>query len=162
MADTNNSLLDNQTVAECTTAPDPSNSISQGLSTAQFQFLTVSYNPAVHPKQISLLDVNGQPIQYTLVPADQAIPPHMFPQAQPHSTTAMPNLMYAQPSANVCSICGAQAVDKCWYGTVNGRPCGRLLCLAHIMELPSAHGGRYPHCPEHYNFIKKNALCNVL
>ena len=154
MAAPNNSLPDNQKVVECDTISEPSNSISQGLSTAQSQFLSVSYNPAVHPRQISLLDANGQPIQYILIPANQAI--------QQHSTAGMPHLMHVQPSANACSICGAQAVDKCWYGTVNGRPCGRLLCLAHIMELPSARGGRYPHCPEHYDFIKKNALCNVL
>lgn len=119
-------------------------------SSNQIQFLTISYNPVVHPKQISLLDTNGQPIQYTLIPSNQPIP-----STQLYHTDVSSN-------ANACSICGAQAVDKCWYGTVNGTPCGRLLCLTHIMELPSARGGRYPHCPEHYYFIKKNALCNIL
>lgn len=145
MSDTNNSsLIDNKSPVERSAASAPD------------QFLTVSYNPAAHPKQIFLLDTNGQPIQYMLIPPNQPIPPQMVSQqAQPYHTGAVPN-------ANACSICGAEAVDKCWYGTVQGRPCGRLLCLTHLMELPSVHGGRYPHCPEHYHFIKKNALCNVL
>lgn len=106
---------------------------------SESQFLTITYNPCSHPNEIYLLDINGQPIAYRLIPSNN------------------PNML----NTNVCSICGGQAVDKCWYGTVNGTPCGRLLCLTHLMELPSARGGRYPHCPQHYHFIKTNAICTL-
>jgi len=132
--------------------PHASNLMSQELPSPQFQFLTVSYNPAVHPRQISLLDANGQPIQYTLIPSNPNIPVQIAPQLQPHNIP---------PNANACCACGSHAVSKCTYGISSGRPCGRLLCLSHINELPGANGGRYPHCPEHYQHIQQNK-CNIM
>lgn len=117
------------------------------------QFLTVSYNPSSHPKQICLLDPNGQSILYTLIPANQPISPSMVSQGGSHNIGVIQN-------RNVCFICGAQAVDKCGYGSHRGAPCGRLLCLAHIMEAPNGTGGRYFFCPEH--FERRKHECNIL
>ncbi|CAF1141481.1 unnamed protein product [Adineta steineri] len=120
--------------------------ITPQIPVPQSSFLTIPYNPAAHPRQISLLDINGQPIQYTLIPSNQNTP-HM-------------EVNHMAPDGNACSICGSVAAAKCWYGMTSGRPCNRLLCLTHVMELPSAHGGRYPHCPEHYQFIQQNK-CSI-
>ncbi|CAF0962837.1 unnamed protein product [Didymodactylos carnosus] len=141
-------------------AAPKSNLISQESAAAQSQFLTVAYNPAAHPRQISLLDTNGQPVQYTLIPSNQHISLQSAPQLQSYNMAAMP--MNVPPHANACSVCGSPAVDKCSYGISYGRPCSRLLCLSHIMELPGVRGGRYPHCPEHYQQIQQNKLCNVM
>ena len=103
--------------------------------------LTLSYNPAMHPQQISLLDVNGQPVQYTLTPV--------------YPNRAVPS----PPHGNGCCICGSQAIFKCSYGISRGHACGRLLCLAHNMELSGGNGGRYPHCPEHYQHVQQNKCC---
>ncbi|CAF3869325.1 unnamed protein product, partial [Adineta steineri] len=50
--------------------------ITPQIPAPQSSFLTIPYNPAAHPRQISLLDINGQPIQYTLIPSNQNTP-HM-------------------------------------------------------------------------------------
>jgi hypothetical protein len=133
----------------------------QELTAPYSQFLTVSYNPAAHPKQITLLDANGQPVQYTLTPFNQNIPVQIASQLPPNNIPLMATAQNIPPNANVCFICGSQAVDKCSFGISHGRPCGRLLCLTHIIELSSAHGGRYPHCPEHYQHIQQNK-CNIM
>ncbi|CAF0978725.1 unnamed protein product [Adineta ricciae] len=124
-------------------------------STPQSSFLTVPYNPAAHPRQITLLDQNGQPIQYTLIPTNQQI---SMPPAH-HSIP--PQAVQRPPDGNICCICGSIAATKCSYGISRGNPCGRLLCLAHVMELPGMNGGRYPHCPEHFHNVKQNQ-CNVM
>lgn len=124
-------------------------------ATPSSQFLTVAYNPAAHPRHISLLDASGQPILYALVPANQAIP------TQPNHFAVRQNVMNIAPGANACSVCGNDAVAKCSYGISRGTPCGRLLCLAHVMELPGANGGRYPHCPEHFQHIQQNK-CHIM
>jgi hypothetical protein len=143
------------------TISPPSNLISQEFAAAPSQFLTVSYNPAAHPRQISLLDANGQPIQYTLIPSNQDIPVRTVPQLQPNNIAAMPIAMNIPSNANACCVCGNHAVTKCSYGISRGTPCGRLLCLSHVMELSGANGGRYPHCPEHFQQIQQNK-CNVM
>jgi hypothetical protein len=125
------------------------------------QFLTVAYNPAVHPRQISLLDASGQPILYALVPANQATPTHITAPSQANHLAMRPSMMNTPPSANACSVCGSDAFAKCSYGISRGTPCGRLLCLAHVMELPGANGGRYPHCPEHFQHIQQKK-CHVM
>ena len=117
----------------------------------QVQFLTVSYNPSSHPKQICLLDPCGQSILYTLTPANQPIPPSMVLQGGSHNIGVIPN-------RNGCFICGAQAVDKCYYGAYKGSPCGLLLCLAHAMEAPNGTGGKYIFCPEHFERRKKECI----
>jgi hypothetical protein len=144
-----------------TTIPRPSNLISPELAATPAQFLTVSYNPAAHPRQISLLDANGQPIQYTLIPSNQHIPVQTIPQLQSNNIAAMPIAMSIPSNANACCVCGSFAVTKCSYGISRGVPCGRLLCLSHVMELPGMNGGRYPHCPEHFQQIQQNK-CNVM
>lgn len=130
-----------------------STSLSNGDKVSgQSQFLTVPYNPCAHPRQISLLDGNGQPIQYTLVLLNQSIPIQIVPQLQSNN---IPH------DANACIVCGSHAVAKCTYGISQGRPCGRLLCLSHVRELSGGNGGRYPHCPEHYQHIQENK-CNLM
>ncbi|CAF3772751.1 unnamed protein product [Rotaria sordida] len=138
-----------------------SNSISQEVTPSQGQFLTIHYNPAVHPKQISLLDTDGQQILYTLIPSNQDIPVQAVPQQQPNHIPTIPNAMNIPHNANVCCICGSHAIAKCTFGISRGTPCGRLLCLSHVCELPGVNGGRYPHCPEHYRYIQQNK-CNVM
>lgn len=106
------------------------------------QMLTFFYNPALHPRQISLLDANGQPVHYMLTPIHTNSPSNMS-------------------VGNGCCICGSQAVVKCSYGISRGHACGRLLCLTHNRELSGGNGGRYPHCPEHYQQIQQNK-CSVM
>jgi len=115
------------------------------------QFLTVSYNPSSHPKQICLLDPNGQSILYTLIPGNQSISPSMFSQGGSHNIGAIQNRI-------VCFICGSPAVDKCGYISNGSAPCGRLLCLEHIMEMQIGNG-RWFYCPEHF---KHRRECNIL
>ncbi|UJR10925.1 hypothetical protein I4U23_015110 [Adineta vaga] len=124
-------------------------------TTVQSSFLTIAYNPAAHPRQITLLDSNGQPIHYTLIPSQQNIP------MQSHHAIVPPNAMPILPDGNTCCICGSRAATKCSYGISRGQPCGRLLCLTHVMELPGMNGGRYPHCPEHFQHVKQNQ-CSVM
>ena len=115
------------------------------------QFLTVSYNPSSHPKQICLLDPNGQSILYTLIPGNQSISPSMFSQGGSHNIGAIQNRI-------VCFICGLPAVDKCGYESYGTAPCGRLLCLEHIMEMQIGNG-RWSVCPEHF---EQRCQCNIL
>ncbi|CAF0745969.1 unnamed protein product [Rotaria sp. Silwood1] len=138
-----------------------SNSVSQEVTEAPCQFLTIHYNPAAHPRQISLLDTNGQQILYTLIPSNQDSSVQAVPQQQSNNIPMIPNATKISSNANVCCICGSHAVAKCTYGISRGTPCARLLCLSHICELPGANGGRYPHCPEHYQYIQQNK-CNVM
>ncbi|CAF2828685.1 unnamed protein product [Rotaria sp. Silwood2] len=138
-----------------------SNSTSQEITAAQCQFLTIPYNPAAHPRQISLLDTNGQQILYTLIESNQDSSVQVASQLQRNNITATSSATHISPNMNACCICNSHAVAKCSYGISSGRPCGRLLCLSHIYELPSANGGRYPHCPEHYQHIQQNK-CHVM
>lgn len=161
MSDSNHSSTDDLNAAQYTIKQNPSNLVSQEFPAAQSSFLTIPYNPAAHPKQISLLDINGQPIQYTLVPSNQGIPVQMVSQQQQNNIPVMPSTMNVPPNANACYICSSHAVTKCSYGISRGSPCGRLLCLSHTMELSGGNGGRYPHCPEHFQHIQQNK-CNIM
>ena len=115
------------------------------------QFLTVSYNPSSHPKQICLLDPNGQSILYTLIPGNQSISPSMFSQGGSHNIGAIQNRI-------VCFICGLPAVEKCGYESYGTAPCGRLLCLEHVMEMQIGNGRCFV-CPEHF---EQRCQCNIL
>ena len=149
MSDSTSLAIGNRIGVQSPFTSHSSNSISEKSVAAPCQLLTVFYNPAVHPRQISLLDANGQTIHYTLVRLNQGIPVQIPPQLEPEHNAVVPISMNIPPNANACCICGNYAVDKCSYGASRGKSCGRFLCLSPITEV-SYTGGRYPHCPEHF------------
>jgi hypothetical protein len=80
-----------------------------------------------------------------------------------NNTNPIPSQINAYQQYNLgnrCYICGSIAVDKCIYGRRQGRPCNRPLCLEHRAILPDFNGNPWPHCSEHYELIKGNALCD--
>ena len=72
------------------------------------QLLTRAYNPAVHPRQMSLPVVSGQSLLYALVQTDPVVAAQAATQAQSSSTTAKSSTMKNLPKTSACSLCGSR------------------------------------------------------
>ncbi len=94
-------------------------------------------------------------VHYVLAAAQQAssISPQPIPQAQQQ-----------QIGANQCYVCGAFAIERCFYGTNSINHCRNLMCLQHAEStVQGPPWGTYYYCQEHYQayLISQSQCCSI-
>ncbi len=95
-------------------------------------------------------------MHYVMVPEQQAS--SILPQS-------IHQVQQQRICVNQCYVCGAVAIQRCFYGTNSVNHCRNMMCLQHAESaVQGPPWGTYYYCQEHYQayLISKSQCCSIL